>query len=132
MAELIFGVKFLDTATQTEHNNTNIVDTASIKLVVRTNLTDNSTGESYQLPLVLELDLGYNWEECRYVTDEMFVRIIDDKKQLEKWLDVQGIDSKMFEDKLLKLLIAVYTADNSKYKRYFWTTHNVWLDEWDF
>lgn len=132
MAELILGVKFLDTATQTEHNNANIVDTASIKLVVRTNLTDNSTGESYQLPLVLELDLGYNWEECRYVTDEMFVRIIDDKKQLEKWLDVQGIDSKMFEDKLLKLLIAVYTADNSKYKRYFWTTHNVWLDEWDF
>ena len=132
MAELILGVKFLDTATQTEHNNANIVDTASIKLVVRTNLTDNSTGESYQLPLVLELDLGYNWEESRYVTDEMFVRIIDDKKQLEKWLDVQGIDSKMFEDKLLKLLIAVYTADNSKYKRYFWTTHNVWLDEWDF
>ncbi len=132
MAELLLGVQFVTPADQVINNNASVVDAAKLELNVSTINVNNETGDCYQHLLEVELDLGYDWSTGEYVSEEMSVRFISCNNQLAKWLETQEIDPVLFKDKLLKLLVAVYTADNSKYKRYFWTTHNVWLDEWDF
>lgn len=129
---LLLGVKFEQTADEVYNNNAQICDALNIVVDVQTNYVDPVTGKSFQHTLEVEFDLGYCWDTGEFRSDKMFVRIVNNDAALLEWLALQEIDKKYFEERLLKLLVALYKADNTKYKTYFLSTTGVWFNDWDF